>query len=90
MTGVPSAFVMCASYFALPSASVSTRTTVPPGTCASATAVTFARASPVSGVSSLRWPPQGCCALGAAGAVLELGVVAVVVEPVPLAALASP
>ena len=33
---------MCASYFALPSASVSTRTTVPPGTCASATAVTLA------------------------------------------------
>ena len=73
--------VMCASYFALPSASVSTRTTVPPETFAFAAAVTFARASPVRGVSSLRWPPQGCCALGAAGAVSARSSLAVVVEP---------
>jgi hypothetical protein len=54
VTGVPSAFVMCASYSALPSASVSTRMTVPPGTSASAAAVTFDAVSPVSSVSSLR------------------------------------
>jgi hypothetical protein len=59
VTGVPSAFVMCASYFAWPSASVSTRTIVPLGTFAFAAAWTFAAVSPVSGVSSLRWPPHG-------------------------------
>src|SRR5215217_4380270 len=47
VTGVPSDFTMCASYMALPSASVSTRVTVPPGTFCSATAVTFDAASPV-------------------------------------------
>jgi len=56
--------------------------TVPPETSASAAAVTFAAVSPVSGVSSLRWPPHGCCALGADGVV-----VVVVVEPDPLPAM---
>src|SRR6266536_845270 len=50
---------MCASYFAWPSASVSTRTIVPPETLASAAACTLASVSPVRSVSSLRWPPQG-------------------------------
>jgi two-component system OmpR family response regulator len=43
---------MCASYFALPSASVSTRSIVPPATLASAAARTLLAASPVSSVSS--------------------------------------
>jgi hypothetical protein len=42
----------------------------------------------VSGVSSLRCPPHGCCALGAAAD--GVGVVVVVVVPDPLAALATP
>src|SRR5439155_19572840 len=50
VTGVPSAFVMCASYAALPSASVSTRMIVPPETLACAAAVTFASVSPVRSV----------------------------------------
>ena len=45
---------MCTSYGATPSASVSARTTVLPGTFASAAAEAFDSASPVSGVSSLR------------------------------------
>src|SRR6185503_5451649 len=60
VTGVPSASVMWASYSAWPSASVSTRTIVPPGTFAFSAASTFAAVSPVSGVSSPRWPPHGC------------------------------
>jgi hypothetical protein len=45
---------MCASYAALPSASLSTRMTVPLETFAFVAAVTFASLSPVSSVSSLR------------------------------------
>jgi len=82
---------------ALPSASVSTGVTVPPGTFCSATAVTFDAASPVRTVSSERCWPQGR-RLGAAGAVgadcvAEGVAVVVVVElplPLPLAALAMP
>jgi hypothetical protein len=85
---------MCASYKALPSASVSTRMTVPPGTFCFATAVTFEAASPLRTVSSERWCPQGR-PLGAAGAIgadcVADGVVVVVVElPLPFAALAIP
>src|SRR3954451_4337521 len=83
VTGVPSDFTMCASYMALPSASVSTRMTVPPGTFCFATAVTFEAASPVSTVSSERWWPQGR-PLGVARAAgadcVADGVVVVVVE----------
>jgi hypothetical protein len=59
VTGEPSAAIMCASYAAWPSASVSTRTIVPPLTFALAAAVTLSRASPDSGVSSDRCGPQG-------------------------------
>src|SRR4029079_796450 len=57
---------MWASEAALPSASVSTRMIVPPGTFALARAVTLLSASPVSGVSSLRCRPHACPPLGAA------------------------
>jgi hypothetical protein len=73
---------MCASYLALPSVSVSTRTIVPPGTSASAASLTFAAVSPVSRVSSLRWPPHGAGAVVAAVDEFEP-------EP-PLAAFAIP
>jgi hypothetical protein len=79
---------MCASYIALPSASVSTRMIVPPGTFAFAMSVTLVSASPVSSVSSARWPPQGRCALGADDVGADGGVV--VLEPDPLAAVATP
>src|SRR5690349_952117 len=46
---------MWASYAAWPSASVSTRSIVPPLTFASAAARTFAAVSPVRSVSSGRW-----------------------------------
>jgi hypothetical protein len=68
----------------LPSASVSTRMIVPPGTLASASARTLAAVLPVSGVSSLRRGPHGCRALGAA---VELEPE---LDPDPLAALATP
>jgi hypothetical protein len=62
---------------------------VPPGTLASAAAVTLASASPVRTVSSLLWWPNGCCELGAvAGAVAAVEGAVVVVLPV--AALAIP
>jgi hypothetical protein len=81
---------MCASYFALPSASVSTRTTVPPGTFAWATAVTFARASRLSGVSSLRCLPHGR-PLPGGGAGADAAGAATLLEPeLPPAALAMP
>ena len=48
---------MCTSYRALPSASVSARTTLPPATLASAAAEALASVSPVRAVSSLRGPP---------------------------------
>src|SRR3954452_12820840 len=90
---------MCASYAATPSASVSTRTTVPPGTFSFAIAVTLASASPVSGVSSERWTPQpwpgpGPPLLGG-GAVEGTVAVALVAgvpgaEPEPVAAAATP
>src|SRR3954452_5342726 len=87
---------MCASYAALPSASVSTRSIVPPGTFALASAVTLSRASPVSGVSSLRCRPHGCPPLGAADGApaANCGALAAA-EPLeleldPVAALAMP
>src|SRR5262245_61912692 len=54
---------MWASYAAWPSASVSTRSIVPPLTFASAAARTFAAVSPVRSVSSGRWggSPAGAC-----------------------------
>src|SRR6478736_6657694 len=60
-TEVPSAFLMCASYGALESTLVSTRSTVP-GTLASAAAWTLAATSPVSAFSVLPltvWRPLG-------------------------------
>jgi len=50
VTYEPSAFVMCASY-ASPSASVSTRKTVPPETAARAAAFALSASAPVSAVS---------------------------------------
>src|SRR6476469_2505703 len=63
VTRDPSLRVMWASYAALPSASVSTRSIVPPLTFASAAARTFASVSPVRSVSSGRWggSPAGAC-----------------------------
>src|SRR3954447_12612645 len=58
-TSVPSALRMCASYGALESTLVSTRSTVP-DTLASAAARTFDSTSPLSSVSVLPltvWPP---------------------------------
>src|SRR5262245_37843447 len=54
---------MWASYAAWPSASVSTRSIVPPLTFASAASRTFAAVSPVRSVSSGRWgdSPAGAC-----------------------------
>src|SRR4051794_1324208 len=60
-TSVPSDLRMCASYGALESTLVSTRSTVP-GTLASAAARTLEATSPVSGFSVLPltvWPPWG-------------------------------
>jgi len=79
----------------LPSASVSTRTIVPPGTFALARAVTLLSASPVNGVSSLRCRPHGCTPLGAAASPLaaNCGVTLAAdepLEPEPLAAFAIP
>ena len=87
---VPSAFVTCASYFALPSASVSTRTMVAPGSASLATAVTFASASPVSGVSSERCDPQPCGTAAGVEPVVVVAAIEPVEEPEPLAAEASP
>ena len=55
---------MCTSYLALPSASVSVRTIVAPGSLAFAAASTLLFVSPVSGVSSERCPPHGLPAVG--------------------------
>src|SRR4029079_14944186 len=57
----PSLRVMCDSYVALPSASVSTRSMVPPLTFASAAARTFAAVSPVRSVSSERCGGRPAC-----------------------------
>ena len=73
----------------MPSASVSTRTIVPPGTFASAAAVTLASASPVSTVSSERWWPNGA-PLGGAVCDGVVVVAVVVVLELPFAALAMP
>src|SRR3954462_9705350 len=66
-TDVPSDFVMWASYGALPSTLVSTRSTVP-GTLASAAALTLAATSPVNAFSVLPLavcrPPPCCTAEG--------------------------
>jgi hypothetical protein len=59
--------------------------TVPPGTLASASSLTFAAVSPLSSVSSLRWWPHGLCPLGATDDGLEPEL-----EPDPLAAEAIP
>src|SRR5215213_8387877 len=63
-TSVPSDLRMCASYGALESTLVSTRSTVP-GTLARAAARTFAATSPLSSSSVLPlnvWPPcEGSC-----------------------------
>jgi hypothetical protein len=86
---------MWASYVATPSASVSTRTMVPPGTFEFAIAVTLASAEPVRSVSSLRWWPHGC-ELDAPGGADVLGAdvlgaaVVVVDELDPDAAEATP
>jgi hypothetical protein len=60
-----------------------------PPTLASAAWRTLLAVSPVSGVSSLRWPPHGCWGLGAerAAALFELELEP---EPDPLAAFAMP
>ena len=65
MTFVPSVFVMWASYAALPSASVSARSTVPPPVEASAAACTLLVVSACQGrlVTVVagpppRWPPR--------------------------------
>src|SRR5438876_37756 len=91
VTGVPSAFSMCASYVPWPSASVSIRTTVAPEpTLASAAALTAESASPVSGVSSLRWLPRGFWAVAPGGADGVPAVVVVDDELEPEAAEATP
>src|SRR5215218_8376544 len=80
VAGVPSLLTMCASYFAFPSASVSTRTIVAPLTSAFAAASTFEAVSPVRSVSSGRRPPHCWPPLGApCGAGADCGVVVVVV-----------
>src|SRR4051812_50072944 len=66
-TSVPSALRMCASYGALESTLVSTRSTVP-GTFLSAAALTFAAVSPLSACSVLPltlWRPAGAPTGGA-------------------------
>jgi hypothetical protein len=79
----------------LPSASVSTRTIVPPGTFALAAAVTLLSASPVTGVSSLRCRPHDCPVGGADWLPDAIGRPPLdsadeSLEPEPLAALAMP
>src|SRR3954469_22841131 len=73
-TVVPSAFLMCASYGALESTLVSTRSTVP-GTLARAAALTLAAVSPVNSVSVLPLavcPPLDGSCLGCTAVVVVL------------------
>src|SRR5215468_5408204 len=81
---------MWASYAAWPSASVSTRSIVPPLTFASAASRTFAAVSPVRSVSSGRW---GGSPAGACGCADERLVLLLPFEPPPpeaAAAIADP
>src|SRR5438093_13041316 len=63
---------MWASYAAWPSASVSTRSIMPPLTFASAASRTFAAVSPVRSVSSGRWGGSPAGAVGRADELLLL------------------
>ena len=88
MTGAPEALVMWTSYTALPSVSVSARTTLPPATLASAAAEALASVSPVRASRLLADSRRG--AVGPEGAGLVVMVVLAPVAVFPDAALAIP